>query len=34
MIQIVFESEKLRNQIPLTDEQLMAQLDRIGIRPY
>jgi hypothetical protein len=34
MIQIVFESEKLRNQIPLTDEQLMAQLDRIGLRPY
>jgi hypothetical protein len=34
MIEIVFESQKLRNQIPLTDEQLMVQLDRIGLRPY
>ena len=34
MIEIVFESQKLRNQIPLTDEQLMVQLDRIGLRSY
>lgn len=34
MLQIIFESEKLRNQFPLTDEQLMVQLDRIGMRPY
>jgi hypothetical protein len=26
--------EKLRNQIPLTDEHLMVQLDRIGMRRY
>lgn len=26
--------QMLRNQIPLTDSQLMVQLDRIGLRPY
>ena len=28
------EEQWLRDQIPMTDEQLMFQLDRIGLRPY
>jgi hypothetical protein len=34
MIERVFEPQKLRSQIRLTDEQLMVQLDIIGLRPY
>ena len=34
MSDYVCEEAKLRNQIPLTDDQLMIQLDRIGMRPY
>ena len=30
----VCEEQWLRDQIPMTDEQLMFQLDRIGLRPY
>jgi hypothetical protein len=34
MLEITFETQKLRNQIPLTDEQLFGTLDHLGLRPF